>query len=318
MSNPQDSLQQATTESPETPRRSLGEVMADKIPWLLVGQEDLTEMATMADSHARKILLEGEDRDTGFMPHLAVCCRVPPGSDEAFREREGVHLFVLAVDFDEIEEKFLVLDRIAHSLFEQGLYPAAASLTAEAWYAPHEKGVQPRHNPNRKEVLLTQALAFGGAAYAIKRDVTRDAQSNKIVGLGEPDGREAVADRLLGRLMGSWFRCLESSLEVKKKASEQLMAACKKLTERICKGDPGERPGWFHAVGIAIHDDPSMPDKLIVYLKDPAVGIRALKPLCPSMLFCGYPVETRILGDLSGGVLPTADRGAGDATVEAN
>ncbi len=277
--------------------------MAQKAPWLLIDQAGVDEMTTTADEHARAVILGSEEPAEDFIAHLAVECRVPPGSvPEGEDDPAGMHLFLLADDLKDEERLAKLIDRIARHLIECRVYPAAATLTTTCFRTSLEEG------STREERLLTQALGLDCAtARNVSRAVLRG-EANRIVGLGDVEEvTEPMRSGLILCLFSRWFHHLgttvgawEADAPVEDpEPDEKIKEACSKLHAAICGGDPVRLPDWFFGVGLAVHRDPAKMDFLVVYLKDPVRGMRALRVFCPSMMFGGYKVETRIFGEVA-------------------
>jgi hypothetical protein len=99
-----------------------------------------------------KFTLTHIDGNESLMPQLVIITRNPDGKDE-------MTLCALAVPFNEDHEKRTVLFKLGKKMYDEQKLTLAAILSSEAWMSQRTaenpmRGVQPRHDPNRKENII--------------------------------------------------------------------------------------------------------------------------------------------------------------------
>lgn len=129
----------------------------------------------------RKWLIE-EPR-TGFRPQLSIQVkRSPSGPIEILPA-------LIDCDFNESEEKRAILFALGRRIYQDRLWPVSAVLASEAWGAPESSssGVQPRHHPERREVIVLFGMTLVERRTASRIiDVTRG-PGNVIVPAAETE-----------------------------------------------------------------------------------------------------------------------------------
>lgn len=97
------------------------------------------------------------DHPDSFTPHLIVEAKTGPDAEPE------LCVFVLAVDFNEDDEKRAILKQIGRSFWDSKKFPIGIVLCSECWVAeraveaPH---IEPRHDPNRREALVAFSLSM--------------------------------------------------------------------------------------------------------------------------------------------------------------
>jgi hypothetical protein len=155
------------------------------------------ELAELARSHAEWVstcLAPGDSRC--WRPSLMVLTRT-----------SGIHVYVLDVPFNEGAEKRAAMTRIGRELFAAREVPAAAVMSAEAWGAPDRAGgVEPRHHPDRVEVITLAGSTVGGRHALMQRMVIgRDPAGLILPGPWNAPSTEGVEPRLLNQLWAGYF-----------------------------------------------------------------------------------------------------------------
>ena len=100
-------------------------------------------------------------------------------------EVEKGDIFVLNVPFNEDAEKREILSLLGMQCAKKKMLVRAVLLTCEAWMAPEgrSRGVEPRHNPQRKEVVICFGSTPMNTQSAIAMcHVTRDADNHIVTG----------------------------------------------------------------------------------------------------------------------------------------
>lgn len=96
-----------------------------------------------------------------YSPHIQVIC------DDG-KERQ-MALAIIAVNFNEYEEKLAVMEGLAQELCDKNLVPVAAIMSSECWLSRQDKEgphTQPRHDPERKEGIMLACTSFFGTKRA--------------------------------------------------------------------------------------------------------------------------------------------------------
>jgi hypothetical protein len=129
---------------------------------------------------------------TSWTPMLTAVLR-----DLAGVETQAV--FVLATDFSEDAAKRAVLRKCGREVYAQEAVPVAAVLTAEAWNAPDTRGVEPRHNPERVEVIVAFGRTLDGQLHAMANlSMERSPDQRIVPGAWSAVRTEGVTCGLLG------------------------------------------------------------------------------------------------------------------------
>lgn len=171
----------------------------------LPSQSDFDKLVEAARSHL-EVLMEKPQRS--IMPEIVCLCRHWPDREESLR------IYAIATDFNEPDEKAVVMREIGRNLFTEHLVPTVVSLTAEAWlsmqkYCLNQPSMQPRHDPLRQEVLLVSALGLGHTLRGLTtRPVRRDDKGRMVwSGLWHPLQSEGVQTNILEQIfVGMWHR----------------------------------------------------------------------------------------------------------------
>jgi hypothetical protein len=134
-------------------------------------KEDLVTLIKVTQDGATS----NAEGDTSLMP----CLLVRTVNDEGKIE---TGLLVIAANFNDHDEKRLILEGMGAKLYQMRRLPIAACLVTEAWKSPMGEG-QPRDHPNKQECLMIQAISIQspGEPMHLFSDapVTRD-RSNKM------------------------------------------------------------------------------------------------------------------------------------------
>lgn len=99
----------------------------------------------------------------------------------------GLAVCALAVDFNEAHEKSDTLSAVGRRFFRESKLPMAIALVSEAWqsrWVPGTPKVEPRHDPNRREVVHVCASSLGERLNAYWRQPVRR-ENGCIVADGE-------------------------------------------------------------------------------------------------------------------------------------
>ena len=89
-------------------------------------------------------------------------------------------LFILDMPFNEDHEKDAAMRLIGDGLYEAKAAPVAACLSAEAWHQVRRVGAskdycQPRHDPDRREIIIVMAMTIGGEGLSQHLSISRGA-----------------------------------------------------------------------------------------------------------------------------------------------
>jgi hypothetical protein len=134
------------------------------------------------ESLVPQLLIVGKDMDGEI--HLTVC--------------------MLAVGFNEDKEKRDALFQVGWKFYENEEVPLAVFLTAEAWLSHERKPhVEPRHDPDKKEVIVIFGLSLNGDHQRMVHIPVRR-QNGKMVG-GELQSY-GEDDKVQCLLLGHFYR----------------------------------------------------------------------------------------------------------------
>lgn len=142
-----------------------------------VSREELFEAFECHKKMVQATLDDGGNE--GYAPHLQIIC-------DTGKERQMV-LAVIAVAFNEYEEKVAVMENLAGELWEKRLVPVAAILSSECWLSRQKREghhVQPRHDPERKEGIMLACTSFFGTKRAFMQTclITRASDNTMLAG----------------------------------------------------------------------------------------------------------------------------------------
>jgi hypothetical protein len=88
-----------------------------------------------------------------WIPHMTVLI-----VDRKTNEKSTT-MFVLDIPFCEGDEKHKAMFGLGRKMYADGEGPLAVVFSSEAWTSPDVKGVEPRHHPERKEVVHVIGMA---------------------------------------------------------------------------------------------------------------------------------------------------------------
>lgn len=172
--------------------------------WLIGTPADVDELIDMARGMLERELSGGS---TSLMPQLLVKVRTQPD------EPSALILYALAVDFNTTDEKHALMRRLGRDLYTDEKIPVAACMVTEAWtstQAPGAPRIEPRLDPNRREVLIAQAATNGawsskaaGTTRMVRIPVRRDA-GNRFVADGP--AYDSASDPVLKELRAQLLR----------------------------------------------------------------------------------------------------------------
>ena len=168
--------------------------MVPSLEEVLVGEQQLVDLMQEQVDWVQRCLETPHD---DWTPQLAVIVKQLPDIAEP-----KLHLCSLAVNFNEAFEKRHTLESLGRHFYGDETIPVAAVLSSEAWSAPDTPGVEPRHNPLRKEVIQFIGSTLDGKHTAWTHiPVTRAGTS---IVLGEPI--EIVTKGVRAPILGHFFR----------------------------------------------------------------------------------------------------------------
>lgn len=165
-----------------------------------------------------RALVDGQSK--GITPQFTILTRDMDGT-------EGMVIAMLAVDFNEDHEKQMVLTSLGKKMYDEQKFPLAVSLISEGWMAPQEKGVQPRDNPEKKEVVMAAiANADNSLSRMICHFVKRDEQDMMSLDAEhKPEDIKAIRMPILGYFWrGFLSKALSRMKELVPEASEETSA----------------------------------------------------------------------------------------------
>lgn len=152
------------------------------------------ELVAEIERHGRWVAECLADRCEQWAPHLNVLVKTGPSTPWR------VWAFSLMTPFTEAKDKHAVLRKIGEQLYRDRVIPGAAILSTEAWLSSR-RDVEPRHDPDRKEVIIVQARTLLGNLCGIARmQIARSADGTIVAGEFEPPAVEGVHCSLLGHL----------------------------------------------------------------------------------------------------------------------
>lgn len=121
-------------------------------------RDRLIEMVRQNAAAAKASLAESPA--TSWAPTLMVFGRAFDDGPDA---QEKPELIVLAIPFNEHEEKHAALEKIGRSFYERKIFPAAVCLTSEVWRSTRTD-CEPRNDPDREEGLMIVATTADKSA----------------------------------------------------------------------------------------------------------------------------------------------------------
>jgi hypothetical protein len=157
--------------------------------WFITPAE-FAEKFSHAEAFARSLA-----KDTAsIMPHLLIHTVGANG------ERELV-ISAMAVAFNEEAEKAQALFNVGQMLRQKQQAPMAVFMISEAWFAKGPREIEPRHNPERREVLAIFGtdITFEQRMIA-DADITRGPENKIILAPGftkHPQARVPILQHLL-------------------------------------------------------------------------------------------------------------------------
>ncbi len=133
-----------------------------------------------------------------FAPMLTVRVRNSKG------EEQPLLIAQMATDCNEWSEKSASLHALGREIHKQKWFPVAFAMAAECWTSRKEG--QPRHDPERREVILIAAGLLGTARRAMATlPVLRDGENRLVPGDWLPIANEGVETRLLDQLLVGFY-----------------------------------------------------------------------------------------------------------------
>lgn len=158
--------------------------MSDDLDRMFVDESVLTELMQSHMAWITKCLSDGDHKS--WTPSLAALVKAHPD------DKGELFLHVLAVPFDEHEEKHDAMMQIGRSIYQAKKIPVAAVLASEAWMSKQRPGqvaeyCEPRHDPMRQEGIIIFGLTIDGKhALITHAPFERDAKENiKAEAFGE-------------------------------------------------------------------------------------------------------------------------------------
>jgi hypothetical protein len=94
------------------------------------------------------------DKPESLIPQLVIVGKSMSGE-------VGLTVCMLAVDFNEDNEKRGTLFGMGYKFYENEEVPLAIFLATEAWLS-HKKGMEPRQDPDKEEVIVIFGLSWNG------------------------------------------------------------------------------------------------------------------------------------------------------------
>ncbi len=95
------------------------------------------------------------------------------------------HMYLLAIPFSERDEKHKAMEQLGAGYAEKRQFPLAVFLTSEAWASQQKKDgkfVEPRYDPERREVIICMAATLDNKHFSASMDVTRNAKNCFVPG----------------------------------------------------------------------------------------------------------------------------------------
>lgn len=167
---------------------------------MLMSAEDVEAEVRQFADFMRTTLTE-DPRD-GWTPMLMVVATPHPGG-----ERQRI-IYALAVDFNEYDERRMVLEGLGADLTKKKLLPLMALLSSEVWLAESsDRNARPRDLPNRKEGLSVFALSADGKHQMLTTTVvTRNADNHMILGEEMEFAKDGVECKILKHFFRGFAR----------------------------------------------------------------------------------------------------------------
>lgn len=161
-------------------------------PEITVSEQELVNWMQVHQGVVAESLKSPHD---AWRPQLMVMTKRRPHD----KEWSG-NIYVLDVPFNEAADKRAAMQRIGGDLYRQQLIPGAATMSTEAW-ASQKRGMEPRLDPDRREVVTVQGRTFIGRRTAWSTmAIGRDSNGMIVPGEFEPIVTEGVQTGLLDQL----------------------------------------------------------------------------------------------------------------------